>query len=210
MTATRVWKISAIVGTAALIAAMAAAVFWTWKRPLPPSGGLYFFRRSEIAVPAFAQNDERWRGDTLGPTESTLGAEGCAVASAAMVLAGYGVDTDPKRLNEYLTGHDGYTERGWLYWEKAAEISAGHVQHVYEDLPSFYLIDSNLLTGNPVIARLRYPSGITHFVVIVGKFGFDYLIRDPGAGSVKGVYPLREFGSRIEALRFYDARNAKS
>jgi len=26
---------------------------------------------------------------------------------------------------------------------------------------------------------------------------------DPGAGSAKGLYPLRELGSDIEALRFY-------
>lgn len=176
---------------------------WMAKRPLAPSGGLYFIKTVEIPVPGFRQGDERWRSDLLGPTDSTLGAEGCAVASAAMVLASYGVDTDPKRLNEYLTGNAGYTERGWLYWEKAAEMSGGRVQHVYEDLPSYYLIDSNLLAGNPVIVRLRYPSGITHFVVVVGKRGFDYLIRDPGRGYAKGVYPLREFGSPIEALRFY-------
>ena len=33
--------------------------------------------------------------------------------------------------------------------------------------------------------------------------GFDYLVRDPGAGAAKGLYPLRELGSDIEALRFY-------
>jgi len=51
--------------------------------------------------------------------------------------------------------------------------------------------------------RVRLANGITHFVVIAGKDGFDYLIRDPGAGSAKGLYPLRELGSDIEALRFY-------
>ena len=73
----------------------------------------------------------------------------------------------------------------------------------YEDLPCYYLIDRNLLDRNPVIARLRYRNGITHFVVICGKEGFDYLIRDPGRGGEKGVYPLKEFGSAIEAIRFY-------
>ena len=57
-----------------------------------------------------------------------------------------------------------------------------------------------------MIVRVRLSSGITHFVVIVGKDGFDYLIRDPGAGAAKGVYPLRELGSDIEALRFYQKR----
>ena len=55
-----------------------------------------------------------------------------------------------------------------------------------------------------VIVRLRYPSGTTHFVVIAGKDGFDYLTRVPGRGAEKGLYPLREFGSKIEALRFYE------
>jgi hypothetical protein len=65
------------------------------------------------------------------------------------------------------------------------------------------LIDTNLDHGNPVIVRLRVPSRTTHFVVIAGKDGYDYLTRDPGAGAAKGLYPLREFGSKIEALRFY-------
>ena len=66
------------------------------------------------------------------------------------------------------------------------------------------LIDSNLARGNPVIVRIRFSSGATHFVVIAGKQGFDYLIRDPGAGASKGYYPLRDLGSNIEALRFYE------
>jgi len=41
-------------------------------------------------------------------------------------------------------------------------------------------------------------------VVVAGKDGFDYLVRDPGAGAAKGFYPLRELHSDIEALRFYE------
>jgi Peptidase_C39 like family len=177
---------------------------WDRKEMIDPSGGRYFFHRLELTVPSFRQGDDRWRYDLLGPTQDTLGAAGCAVASAAMVLASYGFDTDPQRLNEYLKGNGGYTPEGWIYWEKAAELGHGHVRHAYEDLPSYSLIDSNLDHRNPVIVRLRLPSGITHFVVIAGKDGFDYLTRDPGAGAAKGLYPLREFGSKIEALRFYE------
>jgi hypothetical protein len=177
---------------------------WSRKGLLEPSGGRYFFRRVELPVPLFRQSDDRWRHDLLGPTPNTLGAEGCAVASAAMVLASYGYDTDPQRLNVFLKANQGFTPQGWLYWEKAAELAGGHVRHAYEDLPSYELIDRNLARGNPVIVRLRLPSRITHFVVITGKEGFDYLTRDPGAGASKGLYPLREFGSRIEALRFYE------
>jgi ABC-type bacteriocin/lantibiotic exporter with double-glycine peptidase domain len=154
-------------------------------------------------VPHFAQADERWAGDRLGPTNGSLGAEGCAVASAAMVLAAYGSDLDPGRLNKFLQTNEGYTERGWLYWEKASEFPPVLAEHVYEDDASHFLIDWNLLHGNPVIVRLRFPNGITHFVVIVGKQGYEYLVRDPGPRHVDGLYYLSEFGSPIEALRFY-------
>ena len=177
---------------------------WNRKQQIEASGGCYFFRRVEIPVPQFRQGDERWRGDLLGPTANTLGAEGCAVTSAAMVLASYGIDTDPHRLNAFLKTNDGYTPQGWIYWEKAAELAPGKVRHSYEDLPTYHFIDANLVAGNPVIVRLRYPHGVTHFVVIAGKDGYDYLTRDPGAGAAKGLYPLSEFGSKIEALRYYE------
>jgi hypothetical protein len=65
-------------------------------------------------------------------------------------------------------------------------------------------MDSNISRGNPVIVRVRLRGGVTHFVVIAGKDGFDYLVRDPGGGASRGLYPLRELGSDIEALRFYE------
>jgi hypothetical protein len=181
-----------------------APAWMTKSSPLPASGGLWFPWTVLHDVPPFAQGDARWAEDKLGPTPGTLGAEGCAVASAAMVLASYGADLDPGRLNTFLKTNGGFTDRGWLYWEKASEFPPVVARHVYEDDASHFLIDWNLLRGNPVIVRLRYPSGITHFVVIVGKRGHEYLIRDPGAAHERGLYFLSEFGSPIEALRFYE------
>jgi hypothetical protein len=188
------------------VGGLAMHIDWTRKRQLAPRGGHYFFHRVELAVPSFHQAESKWRDDPLGgvPENGTLGGEGCAVAAAAMVFKFYGIDVDPQQLNWFLTAADGYTERGWLYWDRAAWFAPDRVRHVYEDLPSYQLIDSNLSRGNPVIVRVRLESGITHFVVIAGKDGFDYLIADPGAGSARGLYPLRELGSDIEALRFYE------
>lgn len=177
---------------------------WTWKKKIHPSGGRYFFRRVELPVPQYFQGDTRWAEENLGPTEGTIGAEGCAITSVSMIFNYYGIQTDPQRLNQFLNAHGGFTPQGWLYWEKAAELAPDRVKHVYEDAPSYYLIDSNLAKGNPVIVRIRFRNGITHFVVIAGKDGWDYLIRDPGPGGAKGIYPLKEFGSDIEALRFYE------
>jgi hypothetical protein len=178
--------------------------FYAAPRKIASSGGLYFVSRIMLSVPRFAQSDPRWGDNSLGSTESSLGAEGCAVSSAAMVLSYYGIDIDPGRLNEFLSIHEGYTPQGWLYWEKAADFSPGVARHAYEDLPSYYLIDSNLLRGNPVIVRIHLSNGITHFVVIAGKQGMDYLIQDPASRGASGVYPLRELAEQIEALRFYE------
>lgn len=183
------------------------AADWMTKRPTPSSGGLFFPGEILIDGPIFLQGDPRWGDENLGPTQDSLRAVGCAVASAAMVLASYGIDTDPGRLNRFLTALDGgYTPQGWIYWEKAAQIDAALTPNLlphYEDAPSHFLIDWNLLRGNPVIIRMRYPNGVTHFLVVCGKRGFDYVVRDPGSGGVRGVYPLKDFGGKIEALRFY-------
>jgi hypothetical protein len=177
--------------------------FWNWKHTISSSGGRYFVHRIEVPVPAFQQDDARWTLQLLGPTIYTVGQQGCALTSAAMVLASYGIDTDPRRLNQFLTTHGGYTDNGWLYWEKAADFAPGRVEKAYEDLPSYALIDSNLLAGNPVIIRLTLRNGTTHFVVVVGKEGWDYLTRDPARPPEWGVYRLRDLTPRIEALRFY-------
>jgi Peptidase_C39 like family len=200
------WLPFIILAVLLLVVLVTVQIDWAWRRKLSPSGGRYFFHRVALAVPSFRQGDEKWSDDPLGgvPGNGTLGGEGCAVAAAAMVFNFYGVNVDPQELNWYLTSVGGYTDRGWIYWDRAAWYAPDRIHYAYEDLPSYRLIDSNLARGNPVIVRVRLRNGITHFVVIAGKDGFDYLIRDPGAGAAKGLYPLRELHSDIEALRFYE------
>ena len=115
-------------------------------------------------MPSFQQGDDKWRDDPLGgvPENGTLGGEGCAVAAAAMVFKSYGIDVDPRQLNWFLAATGGFTEQGWLYWDRAAWFAPDRVRHVDEDLPSYQLIDSNIARGNPVIIRVRLASGITH------------------------------------------------
>jgi hypothetical protein len=176
-----------------------------WKRVgiIEPFGGVFQQPRLELNVPIFRQADDRWRAEQLGSGSNTLGSSGCAVSSAAMVLAAYGVDTDPGRLNRLLSENDGYEDLDNIRWEKAGEVYGNAAEKLYEDLPSYELIDRNLQAGNPVIVRLKRDGEHTHFVVIAGKDGLDYLVCDPGAGAEKGMYPLREYGSKIQALRFY-------
>lgn len=187
-----------------LVALVLGGIAWAWPRkPIASRGGVYLPWRLELKVPGYAQGDPRWGGDALGETPATLRAEGCAVASAAMVLASYGIDVDPGRLNRFLTRNEGYVGSGWLVWEKAAEFVPGRCEKAYEDDPSFARIDWNLLRGNPVIVRVKISPTTNHFVVIAGKEGFDYLIRDPGRGAKKGMYPLARLAPGIQALRYY-------
>ena len=191
--------------SAALILAVALLMTaWFWKRLISGAGGLPILGRIEIPVAPFFQEDPRWTAEVLGTSScDTLGSAGCAVSSAAMVLASYGVMVDPKKLNQYLISHNGYESDSWIKWEVASDYPPGIAEHMYEAIPSYGLIDWNLLCGNPVIVRIRRASGKTHFVVIVGKQGFNYLIRDPGTKGLQGVYPFSQLGAPIEALRFY-------
>ena len=190
---------------AVLAVLVCAGLLWglTARRVIASSGGVYFVRGVALAVPAFRQADPRWHDVPLGETKDTLGQAGCALTSAAMVLKWYGIDTDPRRLNAYLTAHQGYEGNGYIVWEKAADLAKGGLEKAYEDLPSYWRIDWQLINGNPVIVRIHLPGGGTHFVVIAGKRGFDYLILDPGAGWNKGLYPLREITPKIDGLRYY-------
>ena len=171
---------------------------------IPSAGGEYFDRRVEIPVPAFAQDDPRWSSVRLGPSTDTLGDEGCAVTSAAMVVAFYGIKTDPLELNNFLTKAGGFSDDGLIHWRRVPAIAPSHLELAYNGCASYNLIDSNLLTKNPVIAIIRLrDDGAYHFVVIVGKEGRNYLIRDPAASVFRRPYPLSELTDRIEDICFF-------
>ena len=165
---------------------------------IPSVGGQFFDHRVEIAVPAFAQDDPRWGDIRLGPSTDTLGDEGCAITSAAMVAAFYGVKTDPQQLNALLTRTGGLDNEGLIDWNRVSAVAPDRMELTYDGIASYDLIDKSLLAGNPVIVLIPLRSGAYHFVVIMGKEGQDYLIRDPAdAGR---PYPLRQLARRIGGL----------
>jgi hypothetical protein len=170
---------------------------------IPSTGGQYFDRRVEIPVPVFAQDDPRWGNVRLGPSRDTLGYQGCAVTSAAMVVAFYGVKTDPQQLNSFLTKAGGLSDDGLIQWSRVPAIAPSHLELAYNGYASYELIDSNLLTKNPVIAIIHLRDGAYHFVVIVGKQGHNYLIRDPAASVFRRPYPLSDLTDRIDGICFF-------
>jgi hypothetical protein len=179
---------------------------WFWRGAISGRGGIPILGRFEIPVEPFFQDDPRWNQEQLGTSNDTIGSAGCALSAVAMVLRFYGVDVDPKKLNDYLIEHNGYEREAWIKWEVAATFPPNKAIHRYEDYPSYGLIDWNLLWGNPVIIRIHRVTGKTHFLLLVGKQGFDYLTLDPAEKGRSGVYPFYELGTPIEALRFYQKK----
>ena len=61
-----------------------------------------------MTATAFSQRDPRWRGELLGTGQATIGRAGCLLTASAAMLATWGVDTDPHRLNQWLIANQGY------------------------------------------------------------------------------------------------------
>ncbi len=202
-------NLSARIATWAPLICLGVFAWWYFgKGPVGASDGLPF--SILLPVPHFSQSDPQWGTKFLaGNPHETLAEAGCAVTSAAMVLAYQGVDVDPERLNSFLTAlPGGYTPEGWIEWYKAAEYDPRFTVKLlphYEAAPSRFYLDWNLLRGNPVIVRLTSRNRLqaSHFMVVVGKRGRDYLVQDPGGRGDHGVYPLKNYCPQINAIRFY-------
>ncbi|MEA3281583.1 MAG: C39 family peptidase, partial [Euryarchaeota archaeon] len=80
-------------------------------------------------VPYFSQCDSRWESDKLGGDGPTICSQGCALTSAAMVMAYYGVDTDPKRLNNAI-GRGGYDAGYNIYWSAVRNVCHDEINQI--------------------------------------------------------------------------------
>jgi len=134
-----------------------------------------------------SQQDQKWKSDILGfgDPEDTIGYVGCALTSVAMLLSGHGYAETPKTLNQKLKNVQGFV---------SAAIRWGSVSQVYPNVTvrsnisctttpaPLELIDAAIAAGQPAIVQVDYsnaPGIQTHWVVLYGKKGDDYLMLDP-------------------------------
>src|SRR5918993_2650130 len=134
-----------------------------------------------------SQQDTKWKSDILGfgDPEDTIGYVGCALTSVAMLLSGHGYSETPKTLNQKLKNAQGFV---------SAAIRWGSVSQVYPNVTvrsnisctttpaPLELIDAAIAAGQPAIVQVDYsnaPGIQTHWVVLYGKKGDDYLMLDP-------------------------------
>ena len=150
--------------------------------------------------PIYLQNDPRWKDDKIGGSQETMGEVGCFVSGISMALAHHGIDLNPKLLNELLKANDGYTKQGWVKWQAVSKITYHKVGFHVPSQPRFAVIDAALEAGEPILAKIRLSGRFPHWVLIVGKAGQDYLVKDP-LGDGESLDKLSKFNSKIYAIR---------
>jgi hypothetical protein len=207
----RGWKRIVAAALVALVVAAAAAAWYLRGRNSPPiaaAGGQSFTNFAAIQTPFYLQRDVRWKDETIGSGE-TLGKVGCTVSSLAMALDRYGVSFTPKSLNDALKANNGYTRRGWLQWIAVTKVSEGKAQVAVLPTPTHGDIDAALQAGEPVLAKVFINRVIPHWVLIVGKDGQEYLMRDP-LNERKDLEHLSKYGSDVYGVRIVKAANGKA
>lgn len=117
-----------------------------------------------------------------------------------MAFSHYGITMTPAQLNRFLLEHDGYTASGLVKWETIAEATNNKLAVDYKGQPSFEKIDTALNNGHPVLVKILIQKAASHWVLVVGKEGKEYLVHDP-LGNGARMLKLSEFGSQIYAVR---------
>jgi hypothetical protein len=136
-----------------------------------------------------SQRDPRWKDEQLGFDSSiTIGTDGCALTSLAMLVNGYGFTETASTLNQKFKamGPGGGFIGGLVIW---GSLTRSFPKIVYQNIiqwnnPPAVLdsIDASISAGQPVVVEIdRSPSpGLqNHWVVLYAKQGNDYLMLDP-------------------------------
>ena len=134
-----------------------------------------------------SQQDPQWKKDILGfgDPSDTIGYVGCALTSVAMLLSGHGYAETPKTLNQKLKNVSGFVGAG-IRWGAVSQIYPNVTLKAYipcstSDAP-LAQIDAAIAAGQPAIVQVDYsndPGIQTHWVLLYGKNGDDYLMLDP-------------------------------
>ncbi|MDD6323323.1 MAG: NlpC/P60 family protein [Bacilli bacterium] len=193
-----------------------------------------------LAIPHFHQIDERWSNypmknwDYDPPKDDTLGANGCAFTSAAMVVSYLkGRNIYPTEVVDKLEGYEIYIDE-WSHLTSAFNIQT----------PTYYIRDGSkccsdadwnahiqemkdaIRDGHPIIAHYgrggHIFTSLGHFVVIRGMTSDGkFLVNDPSDNSTinslhgKGKYINRHFTEdeitdKLDWIVIFEKKNCSS
>ena len=122
---------------------------------------------SVMTVPVMGQQEAGWASANLGTSPASIGLEGCAITSVAMMLRYYGINTDPNALNAWLTANGGYANDDMLIWDAITRYTGGRVAFSGWLGPDLNTILAELDAGRPVVAEVSI-GGNQHFVLLTG------------------------------------------
>ncbi len=127
------------------------------------------FRMSKYYYPdKYYQNGEFWSSDYMGNTKYTIGGSGCALTSFAMLISLYGIDENPRQVNNTMGNY--------------ACLFGWDVAQVRYDLPQYHFSDSDLNddVAKSAVAGILEEEGVcvvgmkknltTHFVLARGYY----------------------------------------
>lgn len=171
------------------------------------------------------QNDEKWKDCKLGNSSETIGGWGCLLTSVTMMLNGIGYSETPEMVNEKMKRAGGF--QGALFipsvlpyiWPNAAYRN---MQPCSRSSAPIAEIDAAVTAGKPVILQVDWNKQVgiqTHFVLVKGKKGNDYILYDPykypGDGPDKEVLLTRRYKyngatlvDEISAVLWFDSVGA--
>ena len=133
----------------------------------------------------YSQQDPSWKNTKIANGPDTIGFIGCALTSVAMYASSWGYTETPATLNQKLNSVGGYVDEA-IVWGAITKFhpeikSTGLTLCMNTDAP-LAQIDASLAAGQPVIVEVDFSpaAGLqTHWVLLYGKQGDDYLIQDP-------------------------------
>jgi hypothetical protein len=135
---------------------------------------------------ALYQNDPKWKNVKLGnQNQETIGTWGCLLTSLTMVANGFGYNETPETLNRKLKSVEGF--QGALVKPAVLPNVCPGVRYKgyqpCENAPApMAQVDAALAAGMPIIVQVDWSpkAGLqTHWVVLYGKEGDRYLMKDP-------------------------------
>jgi hypothetical protein len=132
------------------------------------------------------------------------------MSSVAMAMNNLGHATDPGQLAVALTAEKGITTEGWILWDAVSRVSKGALRAEVHTEPSQERLDACLARGDYPIVKFFIRGVVPHWVVLVGKRGGTYFMRDP---LIAGAAPLpltRRIGYLLRALHRAQSRAVRT
>ena len=136
----------------------------------------------------YSQQDPLWKKKKLGFSRYSIGSDGCALTSLAMMLKGFGYDETPATLNKKLKqlGENNGFIGPLIVW---GSIPVLFPKIRYKNLilcrdhdAPLAQIDASLAIGQPVLVEVdrSLSAGLqNHWVLLYAKKDDDYLMTDP-------------------------------